>query len=363
MSTGRPLTILFILFFPCSVFAQQAKPGVIFSQVDSLAMTIKYNGDISLLTKQLTDPFSDKTMKVRAIFRWITDNIAYDYKYYNKTGYKGKEPKGFECSGDSLDCETKKKVWENGYINKALDNKKAVCQGYSMLFKRMCNIAGIEAEVVPGYVRTEYYEVGTMGELDHAWNAVLLNGAYCLVDVTWAAGGCSSDDDGKLLHFYKHFNSYYWLTPPEEFAKNHFPEDPKWVLIAKYKEENFSANPYYAPAEVSKLKLLAPKSGVINVKKGDTVRFKLKYSGDLHDLQINSNIFQNPDVWMWDYITKRKMVKVPDTLAIKKQQYVKYRQNGDTYEFAYIVKDNTLEYLDILFDKRRVMRFKVQRSR
>jgi transglutaminase/protease-like cytokinesis protein 3 len=109
---------------------------------------------------------------VRAIFRWITENIAYDFKYYNKYNYKGKEPKSFNCSGDSMQCEIRKRVWETEYVNKVLDQKKAVCQGYSMLFKKMCDIAGIPSEVVPGYVRTEYYEVGTIGNLSHAWNAV-----------------------------------------------------------------------------------------------------------------------------------------------------------------------------------------------
>jgi hypothetical protein len=46
-------------------------------------------------------------------------------------------------------------------------------------------------------------------------------------------------------------------------------------------------------------------------------------------------------------------------LAIKKQQYVKYSKHGDTYEFAYVVRDYTLEWLDVLFDKSRVLRFKV----
>jgi hypothetical protein len=40
-------------------------------------------------------PFSAAVIKSEAIFRWITDNIAYDYKFYNTYEYKGKEPKSF----------------------------------------------------------------------------------------------------------------------------------------------------------------------------------------------------------------------------------------------------------------------------
>ncbi len=359
MTIHKSLPAVLILLLPCLLFGQQVKPVADFSKADTLAKTIKYDNDLTLLTKQLTSPFPEQLLKVRAIFRWITENIAYDFKYFDKYSYKGKEPKTFTCSGDSLGCEIKKTAWETAYITKVLDKKKAVCQGYAMLFKKMCDIAGIQSAVVPGYVRTEYYEVGTPGELDHAWNAVLLNGDYYLLDATWAAGGCSKDEDGKLLSFHKDYDDYYWLTPCEEFAKNHFPEDPKWVLMPHYTIDKFSSNPYYVPDEAGNIKLITPGSGIITAKKGDTIHFKLAYKGSFHDLQINTNIFQNPDLWYWYYLSKRSRIRFNDTSAIKKQRYVKYRHDGDKYEFTYVVKDYSLDYIDILFDTRRVMRFKV----
>ena len=359
MIIHKPLLAALFLILPGLVFAQQARVAADYSKADSLALTIKYNHDVYSLTKALTKPFADPVLKARAIFRWITENISYDVKFYNRYDYRGKEPKSFSCYGDSLDCELRKTVWETDYINRVLDNKKAVCQGYSMLFKKMCNIAGIESEVVPGYVRTQYYEVGTPGNDDHAWNTVRLNTVDYLLDATWAAGGCTADDDGKLLLFKKHFNDYYWLTPAREFAKNHFPEEAKWVLLPHYTKENFSANPYYSPDEVSKIKLISPQSGILDVKKGDTIHFQLKYTGELHILQINTNIFQNPDIWYWNYITKRKKVRMLDTFAIKKQQYIHYAYIGNTCTFNYVVKDNSLYYLDLIFDTKRVMRFKV----
>jgi hypothetical protein len=356
----RALLIVFILVCPCTLLAQVTEFTNDYEQADSLALATKYQGDINVLTKQLTTPFKDPVLKARAIFRWITANIAYDYKYFNRTEFKGREPKGFECSGDSADCAVKQRVWETQYVLKVLNKGKGVCQGYAMLFKTMCGIAGIEAEVVPGYVRTEFYEIGTAGNLDHAWNVVLLKGSYYLLDPTWASGGCAKDDEGKMLAFQRHFNNYYWLAPADEFARDHFPEDPKWVLIHKYTKDNFSANPYYAPEVISYIKLLAPQSGIISAKKGDTLRFRLQYAGEFNNLQINTNIFQNPDIWTWEYITNKKMIKVPDTIAIKKQQYIKYEKIGDNYLFTYVVKDRSLEYLDILFDRHRVMRFKVR---
>lgn len=66
---------------------------------------------------------------------------------------------------------------------------------------------------------------------------------------------------------------------------------------------------------------------------------------------------------MWQEMSRRRMARVPDTLAIKRQQYVKYKREGATYEFDYVVKDNTLDYLEVLFDYHWIMRFKVHVNR
>ena len=323
-----------------------------------MATTVKYKKDLAALTQELTSPYSEQQFKARAIFKWITENIRYDYKYYNKYYHKGKEPKTYKCK-DDRDCETKRIVWETNYIDKVLRKKKAVCQGYSMLFKKMCDIAGLKSEVVTGYVRTEHYQVGSAGTLNHAWNAVWIDSAYYLLDATWAAGGCGKDDDGKLLYFSKNFNEYYWLTPAADFARNHYPQNNKWVLMPNYSKDSFAANPYYFPSEIKNIKLLTPASGIITAKKGDTIHFKIDYKGSFKDLQINSNLFRNPDIWVWDDVSKRKRVRRLDTLAVKKQQYVKCKQDGSVYEFEYVVPDSSLYYLDILFDRQRMMRFKV----
>jgi hypothetical protein len=347
--------LTYFLLVSATLFAQEQ---VTISPVDSFAITVKYKNDIYTLTKTLTGQYSDDLSKARAIFMWITENIRYDYKYYNKYYYKGKEPKTYKCK-DEENCEAKKIIWETKYVNKVLRKKKAVCYGYSMLFKKMCDIAGLKSEVITGYVRSEYYQVGTAGTLNHAWNAVWIDSSYHLLDATWAAGGCGKDEDGKLLYFSKNFNDYYWLTPSEDFARNHFPQNNKWVLIPNYTKENFAANPYYISTEISNIKLLTPTSGILSVKKGDTIRFKIDYAGTFNNLQINSNLFRNPDIYVWDEISKNKRIRRLDTLAMKKQQYISYRRVGTVNEFEYVVSDNSLYFLDILFDRQRVMRFKV----
>jgi Transglutaminase-like domain len=351
-----PLTLLSLLF-PVIAFSQEG--ALRFSSVDSFAATVKYRGNLSSLTQELVTPYSTQLFKTRVIFKWITDNISYDCRDYNKHGYKGKEAKPFKCKDDE-DCKAKVENWEREYIDRVVRKKKAVCQGYAMLFKRMCDIAGLKAEIIPGYTRSEYYQVGTSGALDHAWNSILIDSNYYLLDATWAAGGCAKDEDGKLLYFVKNFSEYYWLTPSSDFVRNHFPENPIWTLIPGYTKEKFAANPYYEPGKLEYLKLQTPNLGIINAKKGDTIRFKFDYMVDFKELQINSNIFRNPDIWVTEKISRRKTVRKLDTFAVKQQQYIPFRHEGHFYEFEYVVTDNALYYLDILCNKDRIMRFNVK---
>lgn len=352
------LLSVFIILFPALLFSQQVKGGTDYVTVDSIAVTTKYKNDIFLLTKELTIPFNSETLKARAIFRWITENIRYDYQYYNKYPYKGREPKTYHCKTEK-DCEAKQLIWQAKYIDKALRKKKAVCAGYSMLFEKMCTIAGLKAAVIPGYVRTKHYQVGTAGTLDHAWNAIWLDSAWHLLDATWASGGCSEDEAEKLTAWHKAFNEYYWLTSYNDFARNHYPQNGQWVMLSNYTKEKFSANPYYAPDILKELKLIQPASGIVTAKKGDTLHFILQYDGAVQDLQVNTNIFHNPDIWMIEDVGKHKHVKKLDTIAIKKQQYVPFKRDDNRCVFDYVVTDESLYYIDIVFDKRRVMRFKV----
>jgi len=354
------LVILFIIIFP--FIGDSQLPANQFLEVDSFASTIKYRTDLTRLTQELTKSYQEELLKARAIFRWITENIRYDYKYYNRYYYKNKEPKKFKCKNDN-DCEAKEIAWEIKYIDKVLRKKKAICLGYSLLFKKMCDIAGLKSELIPGYVRTRPTQVGTAGTLDHAWNALWIDSTYHLIDATWAAGFTGKNEDGELLFFKKKFNEYYWLTPPAKFALDHYPQASKWTLLTNYTKENFSANPYYASDFKPLVKLLSPTTGLITVKKGDTIFFKMEYSGYLKYLQINSNLFRNPEIWIKNKKSKGKQNIILDSVAVKKQQYIPYSLNNGILEFQYIATNNSLTYLDILFDKDHVMRFRVHIDR
>lgn len=154
------------------------------------------------LVNYLVRPAKNNIQKVRAIFRWISQNISYDMNAF------------FD---QRLIEEKPEKVIKQG---------KAVCGGYSRLFKHMCDIAGIKNEIVTGW--SKGYGEQLSGRPNHAWNAVKIKLRWYLLDVTWGSGYINSQ--GKYI---KYFQDHYFLTDPKQMIYDHFPEDEYWQQLSK----------------------------------------------------------------------------------------------------------------------------------
>ncbi|MBC9933196.1 transglutaminase domain-containing protein [Chitinophaga qingshengii] len=320
-----------------------------FTEIDSTARTVRYHGELYTLTHQLTDPYPDQLSKTRALFIWVTHNIAYDYKGYNRL----KE-----------DRKSRRQETEEEFLRRVLKRRKAVCEGYARLFRKLCSIAGIRCEVVAGYTKTKPYQIGNLGIADHAWNAVYLDTAWFTMDPTWAAGSCGEDEEtGKLTPFKREFNNYYWQASDKQFHRNHYPEDKKWVFENSYTKDKFKAAPYISATAITDLELISPAEGIIQARKGDTIHFRFRYRDRFEYLQVNSNVSRNPAVRRQEKLSRRRSIWVTDTVALRKQRYISFRKQFTQYEFDYVVTDEYVTYLDILFDYERAFRYKVMIDR
>ncbi|WP_181369434.1 transglutaminase domain-containing protein [Flavobacterium album] len=282
-------------------------------------------------------------------FVWIADNVAYDYKFVNRNK-KTEFPK---CK-NGKDCGTIYKKWEDNFLHKVIKDKKAVCEGYARLFKRLCNNAGIQSSVVSGYTKQEPGQVGKMGKHDHAWNAILVDGHFYYFDVTWGSGYCTHDEKGKLENFHKRFNDYYWLIPADKLYRNHFPSEEIYLNDSDYTKERYRDNAYIKGDQLPYLEIIEPKSGVLHAKPGDTIHFKINYKADPEILQINTNIK--------DKSGYRKIVDEDsgETEMEEIEHHIPFKRDGDTIEFEYVIDSKNIRYIDVLFDYNRVMRFNVK---
>ncbi len=165
---------------------------------------------IDTLASYLSKSSSGDLGRVRALWRWITGHIAYDA---GKKNYSAGE---------------------------TLRDRKGTCQGYSELFVELAPRMGVRALEITGYTRGSGYRPGDRVINNHAWNAVLIDGRWYLLDCTYGAGHF------KGGRYYPEYREHYFLTPPAEFIYTNLPELRRWQLIPrKIKKNEFERIPFY----------------------------------------------------------------------------------------------------------------------
>ena len=138
--------------------------------------------------------------KARAAFRWVTDRVRYDLAALRK--------------GTQLD----------GSPEATLKRRIAVCDGYARLYEALVAEMGLPVKRINGYLKG----FGGLGTAYHAWDAVDLNGHWCLVDPTLGAGYA----DGDSGNYRKRFDEHFFCTPPQEFVWDHFPDEPSLQFLS-----------------------------------------------------------------------------------------------------------------------------------
>ena len=191
---------------------------------------------IPALVNYLVRPAQNDFEKVRAIFRWISQNIDYDVDSF------------FERRLINEDPET------------VIRRGSAVCGGYAQLFKRMCREIAIPCEIIPGW--SKIYVETLSSQPNHAWNAVRINQQWYLLDVTWGSGYINDQQT-----YTKSFQEHYFLTDPSLMIYDHFPEDKKWQMLdSPITRQEFDNLILLRPDFFrTQLQLLSHKESLINV--------------------------------------------------------------------------------------------------
>jgi hypothetical protein len=243
-----------------------------FTEVDHFAASVGYYPP-DTLAKILTTPYNTDLKKVRSIFYWITKHIAYDIEKA-----KGDRHVHFTyyTRQDSL-----KKVRD--LIGQTVTDKKGICQDYADLFSLLCEYAKIKTVVVGGYARSYSDNAGTEKQEDHAWNAVMIDNKWHLLDATWASGYIK----GNGLYTPK-FNNYYFLTDPELMKLNHYPEDPKWLLTKKTftLDEFFKLPTIFFDHAENKVRGFLPRNGVIDARIGSSLKFAFEVDDTTNNIDV-----------------------------------------------------------------------------
>lgn len=260
-----PTHFLFLFFFLCSsvLFAQN------FEQVDKRALSYtKQFSSPEKLADQIANDFKTDIERARAAYTWIAYFITYDIEESSFPSY-------------SYSTEEERSWRELQYSKKlskrVISRRRAVCQGYSYLFRAVCTALNIETTIVTGASKTLTRDIGKLYNSDHAWNIITLDNQKYLIDVTWASQ--------KDHHNIKYVNDYYFMTPPEDFILNHYPDDYNDALLNKVvSKQAFLNAPLLHDYDSSIVKLIQPQKGISS--KGGTTLFTLDVAHPVTWVQI-----------------------------------------------------------------------------
>jgi transglutaminase/protease-like cytokinesis protein 3 len=218
MLRALPLAALLILLGHSLPLTAPPAPKP-YDAIDRHALKASPDVETSLapLARYLVEPATNDKQKARAIYRWITDRIAYDTESFFAHQHPDEAPE------------------------LTLKRRKALCGGYAMLFKSLCKEAGVKAVVVEGKVKgIGYSESDPSSTGLHGWNSVKLGDEWYLVDATWGAGSIND----KSKKFEKRFQEFYFLTPPEALIFTHFPRKENCQLLDEpITEKDFDRQP------------------------------------------------------------------------------------------------------------------------
>ncbi|XP_068216125.1 uncharacterized protein [Palaemon carinicauda] len=253
-----------------------------FSEIDEyvLSTPASIEKDSPELVKYLCEPAKNDLERLRAIFRWVTENISYDWNYTDA----------------------------NQTVDEILETKAGVSKDYVAVMVELCHLAGIRVKKIYGFARPHDFRIGTIYDQDsdpeHIWTAVFLYGTWRLLDPTWSSG--YTDAQGK---YHKHLKEHLFLTDPDQLIFTHFPyhklelDYNRWQLLDRpLTLDEFNALPKVMPEFWEcRLRLDRPKISPVTFKiqteitlsSNVLIRYKYKFfqADEGEDESINQWVF------------------------------------------------------------------------
>lgn len=186
---------------------------------------------------------SDPYQQIKAAHDWIADRIAYDAPLLDRHW----------------------RTWPPMKAGPVFKRRSGVCSGYAYLLRDFGKKLGHEVVYVTGDSRDMDGNVGGAG---HAWNAVKIEDSWYLIDATWNAGYV------KNGQFQKEFGTRYFMTPPEIFGMDHFPDKQQWQLRRNpISRGEFMRQPLLRPVFYAyNMRLIEPNRSQVTVGNSITVR-------------------------------------------------------------------------------------------
>lgn len=321
----------------------QKKIALIFLLLNSIFINFAFSQKISEVDKIVakypksfdsTEKLADKIEKdfdsdydrARAIYSWIAFNIRYDYNAY----LNPPRVQGFSYSSEA-EKQRKIKQLNDNLIQKAFKSKKAVCEGFTALYQHLAELVNLKCEIIRGDSKTNLRDIGRKAtSSNHAWNVVLIDKKWRLVDVTWGQGYYDTSK-GRMVN---DFNPVYFDTNPEYFFAKHYPDSGTFLGDRISKSDFLDGPLIYNKTIENDYKIKTPNSGIIEAKNGDKITVEIK------NVSKSSQVF---------YLNRKNQpVKVLNP-----------KERRGSLEFQILIDKNIGDYITIFIDTESIVSFKI----
>ena len=250
--------IIILLHVITPLFSQADKFKYVDEVVAKVGAMLKNN--VAEVAEKITKDFNANEDKARAIYYWITNNIAIDPK------------------------ATKQNEEKNTLPDIVIEKRKTTPLGFSLLVQEMCSYAKIRCLSIDGYVKNNAEEINAKAEeKNYSWNVVQLGKSpetWYYIDACRGSGYL----DSKYTVFTKEFTSQYFFTDKRLFNLVYYPDNMAWQLGGENNVK--SLNAYYQLPIISnyavalEMRKLAPLTGLIKTKINIPINFSFTINNE-----------------------------------------------------------------------------------
>ena len=316
-NTLKKLLPAFILLAGFNASAQTN--GRDFTKIDAYVKSLGPLEHMSMgtINNVVSNKFTDKMDKARAIYYWVAHNIMYDPKLIRSNSTAKNTPA------------------------EVLQTRKAVGIGFASLFQDMCSSADIRCLTVDGFVKYNTQQIGEKDqEINHSWAVVQLGQTpeeWFYVDPAFGSGFLSAD----MKEFTKAYSDAYFFTEKASFNQQHFPDNSAWKLgsAPKSKKDFFDLPVIKTAAMEFGITKCSLNNGKLNVKADKAVKFSftVKNTADITKVQLG--------------IGEKKKYRL---------QEIEYSNSGATLGFTYKFKDTDSGPVTVLVNGKEFVQYYVE---
>ena len=234
----------------------------------------------------------------------------------------------------------------------ALCTGKAVCQGYAVLFYRLCKEAGLSVRIISG--------TGNGGA--HAWNIVRIGSKYYNVDCTWDGQNEATYNDFLLKseadfsdhtrESWKVAGSHYLYYTSAEFNAQYPMTEKSWD---ESDDSNDSVETTYAHSEEAASGAVTLKAEWNDPVLGQPTTFHVSATGGSgnYKFRMDAPSYSSPNQWAFESVADPSRGEWMNyTSECASNDYTFTMTATGTYNFRFYVMDKTagVTYLRVNFN-------------